>query len=307
MDGRTIDFAVIHGSNIIMRAEPISTADFASPDAVIEQIGQRICELKEVFPSVAAVGMGLTGFADYKAGTVHSLTRVPGWHDIPIRRILTELSGLPASIDNEAHCAAYAEWKFGAAQGMDDVICLSMGEGIGGGIIANGQFLRGSFGTAAEFGKTSIDYKGRIGHYGNRGEAECYLGTRAICKAAELAYAAAGLPLKASDVSLAALAADAQDGCPVAHRIWQQLAQQLSSLILNCCYMLNPEAIVLNGELALAGDVLMKPLRQQLRSQLFATHYENLRLLPADFGVEGGLIGAAQLALDTLALEHGEA
>ncbi len=300
MDGNSIDFAVIHNDTVVMRADAMVTSDFPTPDTAIAEIGKRILELKEIFPSVKAVGMGLTGFADYEEGTVHSLSAVPGWHDIPIRRILTEISGLPATIDNDANCFAYAEWKMGAGRGMDNLVCLSLGLGIGSGIIANGQFLRGHMGVAGEIGQSSVDYQGRIGHYGNRGAIENYIGTATLARDASMAYAAAGIYHPEEECTVELLANYACDACPVATRIWDEAAKMLASCLTNCCYILNPEAIIIGGTLARAGDSLIIPLKRALRSQLFDTYFEALEVLPASFGDEAGIIGAGRLALDTL-------
>ncbi len=306
MDGNSIDFAVVLGSTIMMRGEPMTTANYPSPDAAIAEIGNRILELKEVFPAVKAVGMGLTGFADHENGTVHSLSGVPGWHDIPIRRILTEISGLPASIDNDANCSTYAEWKMGAGRGISDLICLSLGQGIGSGIIANNHFIRGRFGAAGELGQGCIDYRGRVGHYGNRGAIENYIGTSTIARDARIAYAAAGIQYSEEQCAPEKLAKYACTSCPVAVAIWEDIAAKLASCLITSCYLLNPEAIILSGQLAKAGDSLLTPLRRQMRDQLFYTYYDALQILPAHFGDEAGIIGAARLALDCLHEQESE-
>ncbi len=306
MDGNSIDFAVVLGSTIMMRGEPMITADYPTPDAAITEIGARILELKEVFPAVKAVGMGLTGFADHENGTVHSLSGVPGWHDIPIRRILTEISGLPSAIDNDANCSTYAEWKMGAGQGISDLVCLSLGHGIGSGIVANNQFIRGRFGTAGEIGQGCIDYRGRIGHYGNRGAIENYIGTTTIARDARIAYAAAGIEYSEAQCAPEKLAKYACDHCPVSIKIWEDIAIKLACCLSTYCYILNPETIILSGALLKAGDTLLTPLKRQLRDQLFNTYYEALEIVPAHFGDEAGIIGAARLALDCLNEQESE-
>ncbi len=306
MNGSSIDFAVVQGRNIIMRADSMKTCDYPDPNAIITEIGKRICALKLVFPTVKAVGMGLTGFADSRSGTVHSLTNVAGWNDIPIRRILTEISGLPAFIDNDAHCATYAEWQFGAGQGFDDLVCIWLGQGIGSGIIANGQFLRGRNGAAGELGQASIYYNGRVGHYSNRGAIENYVGSTTIARDARITYAAAGIARTEEECCPMALAHNARQSCPVALRIWDEIAKKLSTCLANCSYILNPEAIIIGGELAETGEVLLKPLRHHLKAQLFYTHYDNMQLLPAEFDTDAGIIGAACLAIAELEGECGE-
>ncbi len=300
MGGTTLKAAVVRGTEILCKAEPMVTLDYPSPEAIIEELARRMAKLREQYPDVVSVGMGLPGFADHEAGTIDSLTNVPGWYDIPIRKLLVEATGLPSAIDNDANCMAYAEWKLGAGRGMKDIVCLTLGTGVGSGIIANGHLLRGYLGAAGEMGQTSIDYKGRVGHYGNMGAIEDYIGNRELAADAQAAYAAAGIARTPEECNPIGLENDAKAGNPVALKIWDDMARKLATSLMNCCYILNPEAFIIGGGISKAGDLLFTPLRQYLKNQLYARHFEKLKLLPAQFGSEAGLIGAARLGLDSL-------
>ncbi len=300
MGGTTIKAAVVQGTRILRKAEPMVTLDYPSPEAIVEELARRVAALREEFPAVCSIGMGLPGFADHEAGTIDSLTNVPGWYDIPIRRLLEECTGLPAAIDNDANCMAYAEWKLGAGLGMKDIVCLTLGTGIGSGIIANGQFLRGHLGAAGELGQMSIDYKGRVGHYGNMGAVEDYIGNHELATDAQMAYAAAGIPRSIEECNPIGLENDAKAGNAIALAIWDSMARKLATCLMNCCYILNPEAFIIGGGLSKAGDLLFVPLHRYLKNQLYPRHYAQLKILPAQFGSESGLIGAARMGLDSL-------
>ena len=192
MGGTSIKFAVVRGTEIIDRAEPVRTQDFVAPDAIFAEVGKRLRELIARYPQVKAVGMGIPGFVDHDKGIADSLTNVPGWYDVPVRAMLEEMTGLPAAVDNDANCMAYAEWKLGAGKGLNDLVCLTLGTGVGSGIVANGRMLRGSLGAAGELGHVSIDYQGRPGYYHNFGALENYIGHPRIQEDAAAAYAAAG-------------------------------------------------------------------------------------------------------------------
>lgn len=297
MGGTSIKFAVVQGAAVVHKGEPLPTAAFASPDEILRATARRIGELRTSFPEVKAVGMGLPGFVDHEAGRVDSLTNVPGWHDIFAVRILEELCSLPVAIDNDANCMAYAEWTYGAGRGMQNVVCLTLGTGVGSGIIVHGRMLRGHLGAAGELGQMSIDYRGRIGHYGNRGAVEDYIGNREIAAEAQLAYAAAGISKPLEKCTPLELEWAAKDGCPVALRQWDDIACKLACTLMNCHYVLNPEAFIIGGGVAKAGELLFAPLRRHLKSQLYPSHYERLRILPAQFSNDAGLIGAANMAL----------
>lgn len=303
MGGTSIKFAVVQGTEILYKAEPLYTQEYPSPDSIVSAIGTRLKEVLALYPQVKAVGMGLPGFVDHRAGIVDSLTNVPGWYDIPIRQILEEASGLPAAVDNDANCMAYAEWKLGAGRGMNDLVCLTLGTGIGSGVIANGQFLRGHLGAAGELGQMTIDYKGRLGYYGNRGAIEDYIGNREIASEAQMFYAAAGQTRSLDKLTPLELEYAAKDGCPIALKVWDDIACKLASCLMSCHYVLNPEAFIIGGGIAKAGDLLFAPLRRYLKAQLYPKHYARLKLLPAQFGNEAGLIGCSHMALHAAHLE----
>ncbi len=300
MGGTTLKAAVVQGTTILRKMEPMVTLDYPSPEAIVEELARRLETLREEYPGIISIGMGLPGFADHEAGTIDSLTNVPGWYDIPIRSMLEEKTGLPAAIDNDANCMAYAEWKLGAGRGMKHIVCLTLGTGVGSGVIANGQLLRGHLGAAGEMGQTSIDYKGRVGHYGNMGAIEDYIGNRELAADARAAYAAAGMERSLEACNPIGLEQDAKAGNPIALKIWDDMARKLATTLMNCCYILNPEAFIIGGGISKAGELLFAPLRRHLSNQLYARHYERLKILPAQFGSEAGLIGAARMGLDDL-------
>ena len=292
MGGTSIKFAVVKGTELIGRAEPVRTQDFVSPEAIFAEVGKRLKELIARYPDVKAVGMGIPGFVDHDRGIADSLTNVPGWYDVPVRDMLEKMTGLPAAVDNDANCMAYAEWKLGAGKGLNDLVCLTLGTGVGSGIVANGQMLRGSLGAAGELGHVSIDYKGREGYYHNHGALENYIGHPRIQEDAVAAYASAGFPKPSEDCAPYPLELAARDGDPIA------LARKLATGLLNCHYILNPAAFIIGGGVAKAGDLLFEPLRRYLKAQTYGPHYEKLRILPAQFSNEAGIIGAARMALE---------
>ncbi|MCH5284106.1 MAG: ROK family protein [Akkermansiaceae bacterium] len=301
MGGTSIKFAVVQGTELVARCEPMPTADYPSPEAVVSEVGKRLRALMERYPACRAVGMGLPGFVDHAAGTVDSLTNVPGWYDVPIRRILEEETGLPAAVDNDANCMAYAEWKLGAGRGMQHLVCLTLGTGVGSGVVANGALLRGHLGAAGELGQVGIDYRGRIGHYGNRGALEDYIGNREIAVEAQIAYAAEGQVKTPDELTPLHLERAALAGCPVAAALWDDIARKLAACMLSCHYILNPQAFIIGGGVARAGELLFAPVRRYLKAQIYAPHFKSLQILPAQFGNEAGLIGAARLALEDAA------
>jgi glucokinase len=290
---------VVRGATVIDQAPSIATQEYDSPEALIHAISQFVQVMKTNYPDVKAVGMGMPGFVNHYEGTVFTLTNVPGWSNVAVRDLLSKHTGLPVCVENDANCMAYAEWKLGAARGKKNVVCLTLGTGVGSGIIVNGELLRGSTCSAGELGQTSIDYRGRLGHYGNRGSLEDYIGNKELAADARALYAAADQDKAIIDCNPIALEKAALAGDEIAIKIWNDLARKLACSLMNCCYLLNPEAIVIGGGVAKAKTLLFNPLKQCMQAQLPEPLVKHLEILPAHFGTEAGTIGAARLAVDT--------
>lgn len=297
--GTSIKLGVVRGTEVIAHAPSIATQEYGNPDQLIEAIAQFVNMLRLNHPEVQTIGMGMPGFVNFYQGTVYTLTNVPGWNNVPVREMLQAACGLPVYVENDANCMAYAEWKLGAGRGMRHLVCLTLGTGVGSGLIVNGDLLRGATCSAGELGQTSIDYRGRLGHYGNRGSLEDYVGNREIAADARTLYASHGIDKAIVDCNPIALERAALAGDEVAAQVWRDLAVKLSCALMNCCYLLNPEAIIIGGGVAKAKTLLFEPLQEIMRTQLAAPLAESLTILPAQFGTEAGILGSAHLALNT--------
>ncbi len=297
--GTSVKIAVVEGREVVEKGEAIATSGYGTAEGLVAEIVWRVKGLQAKYPEVKAVGIGLPGFVDHERGVVDSLTNVAGWHNVPICAMVREECGLPTVADNDANCMAYGEWKLGAGRGMRDLVCLTLGTGVGAGVIANGQMVRGHLGAAGELGQVSIDYRGRIGHYGNRGAVEDYIGNNEIMRDARILYATSENPREDMEkLTPIVLENAAKSGCGIAAGLWEDVATKLATCMLSCYYILNPQAFIIGGGMANAGDLLFSPLRRQLRAQIYPPHFERLQILPAQLRSDAGVIGAARLALD---------
>ena len=287
--------------------EPIvlETATYGSVDDLISAIAASVADLRRQHEEIIAVGCGVPGLVDFERGYVHTLTNVPGWNDIALREILEQETGLPVIVDNDANCMAYAEWRYGAALGCSNVVALTLGTGIGGGLIIDGKLYRGASFAAGEIGQMSIDYQGRPGPYGLSGILEGYMGNRQISELAATRLHDRALPTGGwTPKAVADLAAQ---GDPAACHIWLEVADWLGSLLASTAWLLNPDAFVIGGGVANAADLLFKPLEQKIRDSVSGVISDGLRILPAHFGNEAGIVGSAAQAIDTvLAGSHQE-
>lgn len=192
--GTSIKMGVTAGDRILATADRIPTAMFESPQAIIEAMIAAALNLRGQFPSACVMGMGMPGWCDYYRGTLYQLTNVRVWdHEVPVKELMEQALGLPVVLDNDANCMAYAEWKLGAGRGMSSLVCLTMGTGIGGGIVVNDRILRGKRLSTGELGQTSIHYQGKPGPFGNRGAIEEYIGNNELAAEAVKRYAGAGI------------------------------------------------------------------------------------------------------------------
>ncbi|MBT8036247.1 MAG: ROK family protein [Verrucomicrobiae bacterium] len=296
--GTSVKFGVVRGQEVIGHAPAITTEDYQEAEPLIDAIAYVIENLRNQYPEISAIGVGVPGFVDFPTGTIHNLTNVQGWKNIPLRDILHKRTQLPVVVENDANCMAYAEWKVGAGVGIDHLVCITLGTGVGGGIITHGHMLRGARSIAGELGQTSIDYQGRQGAYGNLGALEDYIGNNEIAAEARDVYASHGIKKSIADCTPASLSKDAAGGDDLALTIWTGIAQKLACTILNTCWILNPAAVIIGGGVAKAGEILFNPLKESIQQQLAPSFLDGLKILPAHFSNNAGIIGAGALALE---------
>lgn len=295
--GTSVKLAVLEGGELLTNVHRIRTQEYHGPDSLIDKIVEVIADVKKEFPDVAAVGVGVPGAVDYGKGITYNLTNVQGWNDVALSEILAQKTGLPCVLDNDANCMAFAEWKFGAAQGTENAVCVTLGTGVGGGLILNGRVYRGATYAAGEIGQMSVDYRGVAGPYGNSGALERYIGNKQITEMAAEMYRAAGrdVPDPHTPEAIAKLA---EAGDETAIEVWEKVAEYLANSLMSIVYLLNPEIIVIGGGVSEAGDLLFEPLLKNLENSLTNECFDQLRIVPAKFGNTAGMIGSAALAAD---------
>lgn len=298
--GTSVKLGVCKGGELLCTDDPIPTASFGGPPALIGEMARRVAKLRKRHPAIAAIGVGVPGLVDFDHGFVHELTNVPGWKHIPLKAILGEKTGLPTVVENDANAMCYAEFRYGAARGLKNVVALTMGTGIGGGLVLGGRLYRGSGFVAGEIGQMSIDYDGRAGHYGNLGALEKYTGNSQIAEHAVQRFAEAGIHKDIDDCSPKQIADAAEAGDDIARQIWGEVADWLGTALSSIAWLLNPDAFVIGGGVAQAGDLIFDPLKRKVQSMLSTVVWERLQILPAKFSNEAGIIGNAALAADEM-------
>ncbi len=298
MGGTTVKYGVVRGAEMVHLGEPIITADFKGPKALVAELTRRVHPLRRQYPSIEALGIGVPGFVDVQRGVVHELTNVPGWKAVPVRNMLTESTGLPCFAENDANAMCFAEFVHGAGRGARNLIAITLGTGVGGGLVLEGRLYRGSSFGAGEVGQMSIDWRGKEFVHGNVGALESYTGIGPMGKRAAQLYQKAKIKKSAESLTPRAIAEAVKLKDPVAEQVWDEFTSQLSTGLVNTVWLLNPDRIVIGGGIAKAGKLLFDPLRKKLKQQLAASFEKNLKIVPAQFGNEAGIIGSAAVAME---------
>ena len=245
------------------------------------------------------IGTGAPGPLDREKGIVVVAPNL-GWRDFPMRDRIESRLGIPTTLDNDANCATVGEWWLGAARGGRNVVGITIGTGIGGGLIINGELYHGASDVAGEIGHTTIDVNGRHCKCGNYGCLEAYASGPAIATRAREALVredtASMLPSMV-DNQLDRITAEtvyeaAKKGDGLANEVVRDTARYLGAGIATLLNVINPDTVVIAGGVIRAGDALLTPLRAEVRRRAFKPAVAAARIVPAELPGTAGVVGA---------------
>jgi glucokinase len=300
------------GSTMVASASEPTHSEAGATDVVDRLVGlaeRAIATTRREAPGaeILGVGVGAPGPLDTKRGIV-LLTPNLGWVNMPLRQLIHDRLGLPAALDNDANCAVLGEWWVGAARGARHAIGITIGTGIGGGLIIDGRLYHGASDVAGEIGHTTIDTEGRRCKCGNYGCLEAYAsGPNIALRAVEELEAGAESRLRALvDGDLGKVTAQtvyqaAADGDELALEVVNDTAKFLGVGIGNLLNVFNPEVVVVCGGVTLAGDHLFEPLRREVARRAFKPAVNACRIVPGELAGTAGVYGAAKIFLDQTA------
>ena len=299
--------AVDRELNVHHRAtRPAQAADHR---AVIDNVISAVTEVRDAIESasgsVGAVGIGIPCLIDRRRGVAVMSTHLP-LADVPFGDLVAERLGLPVFVDNDANAAMLAEWRFGAARGATDAALLTIGTGIGGGLVMGGALQRGALGAGAELGHMVVQADGPRchGNCPNRGCLEALVSGTALARegrriARERPRSRLGAALAAGrEISGQLVTELAHDGDPAAIDAVAAMGRWLGVGIANLVNILNPDVVVIGGGVIAAGELLLEPARAVVQERALSPSKERARIVPTRFGAESGMLGAAILALD---------
>ena len=304
LGGTKLAAGIVDREGVVVRRTQQPT-DTSSQDALLAQIESSIEELLD--DSIGALGVGIPSLIDQRAGRAGSSVNVP-LADVDLRDRLASRFGLPVALENDANAAALAEHRFGAGRGSEHMVMITLGTGIGGGLILNGELYRGALGTAGELGHITIDVNGPpcqgfcpgIGHF----EALAS-GTAADRLAEQVASERPGGDLGRALAEGRKLTPPltvelATAGEPDALQVLERIGFNLGIGIANYVNVFNPELVVIGGGFSRAGELLLEPARRVIAERALPLARDYVRLVLAVLGPEAGLIGSALVGFDTL-------
>jgi len=299
--GTATKAAIVAGSGEVLLRVERGTDKSAGTKGIIAVIDELIGRASEISAAPSVVGVGAAGFIDATTGSVTFAPNL-SYDDPHVAEAVRSRTGLPVIVDNDANAAVWGERTFGAARGLDHVVLLTLGTGIGSGFISDGRLVRGSTGAGAEFGHTVVDPKGPECLCGLRGCIEQFASGGAIGRAARRAaednptstmIAMAG-SVDAITAEHAAKAAREYD--EIALQIMHEAGRWLGIALSNIANLFDPQTIVLGGSVAKAGETFLGMARDTLVAMTGAQRRRPLRLDVTELGGDVGIIGAAALA-----------
>jgi glucokinase len=274
-------------------------------DEVVEDLGKELIEAKEARPGVLAAGLGIPATIDRKRGVAVQAVNLE-ISDVPLRELMEKRIGLPVFIDNDANVAAFAEHVLGAGRDAENVVMLTIGTGIGGGLVLGGEIYRGSTGAGAELGHIVIDENGPPcqGNCPNHGCMEAYASGTAIAREGKAAGerepdSALGRALKEGEITGKVVTEAAMDGDAVARDVVATAGRHLGVGLSSLANIFDPDVIIIGGGVSGVGDLLLDPAREELASRALPP-MNKTPVKVAELGPDAGMIGAAAMALAEL-------
>ena len=285
----------------------VPTAECPSPEAFVRRMRQSIDTLRvrTRIPArrVRGVGIGAPGLIDMRRGVIHRLVNVPGhWAGVPLAKLLSARIHRPCVMDNDVNVVALGEWRFGAGRGTRESLYVTLGTGVGGGLVVNGGLVRGVSGSAGEIGHLCLDAKGPPCACGGRGCLEALIGTAAILQRARASMRRGHSPVLArlmrkvtGTLTPALISRAARSGDRGAVRLWRDVGSLLGIGLASAVNLLNPERVVIGGGIANAWRWFAPSLRAALRARAFALPGAAVRIVRARLGARAGIVGGAVL------------
>ncbi len=317
--GTNLKIALVDRAARIVAQQSVPTVASRGAESVVQEVvklaGGLLTDRAKCWSDVAGVGVASPGPLDLRTGRIIKAANLPGWRDVPLRDMIAAASGRPAFLDNDANAAAFGEfWSRrvqanhqaeGNNHSADDLVLLTLGTGVGAGVILDGRILHGARDNAGELGHMIVVVDGLTCPCGQRGCLEQYASAAAVARQAELAMRKgeasdlAGCMQRGESLDSAAVAHAAERGDALAIRVWDQACLYLAIAIINIQHAYNPTVVLLGGGMSAAGEFLLTRVRHFLAQHQWTLCADLPEVRIAELGNDAGIIGAAGLVWDS--------
>lgn len=305
--GTNVKIALVDDNGKIIYSNSVPTYAKMGYEYTVNNIKQAIRDLMKetntTTSDIEGIGFDFPGQVDCKTGVVKLAPNIPGWVNVPIAQMIEDEFHIPTRIDNDVRCAALGELKFGAGKGCENFICITVGTGIGSGIVINGEVVRGATNAAGELGHIKLQMNGGpICGCGDTGCLEAFASGPAIVAMAQ-EYIKGGKSTKFREMAAAEggeitpymVAKAAEEGDPVAKRIFEIVGEYIGIGLTSVINLLNPEKVIIGGGVAESGELLLAPIRKTIKERAMVVAGNAVEIVPAQLGNSAGVIGASML------------
>ena len=303
--GTNVKMALVSPVGKILTRGLIETDVKQGPEDVFKRIALAVPTLLTGGRRLVAAGIGCAGLIDVGRGVLLTSPNLPSWREVPIRRIAGRVLGVQTVVDNDANAAAYGEYRAGAGRGYDNVVCITLGTGVGGGIISDGKVLRGGHNFAGEIGHVAINMDGPRCKCGNRGCLEAYIGKQALVRSARAKLKTRGGRIlgRLSTRQLRSLnprmiQEAALQGDRTAREVFYEAADYLGSGIAVLVNLLNPEVVAIGGGVSGAFELMETRLKKAVRARAYDEAAAVVKICRTRLGNDSSTVGAALYAKD---------
>jgi glucokinase len=302
LGGTQVKVAVVSATGEILEESVFANRIDSIPQEVIDQIIAHAKAMKN-FKRLSGTGIGVAGDIDQENGVVRFSPNLTAWKKTPLRKMLTGRLPEPIHIDNDANVAALGAFWLETKGKVKNLVCVTLGTGVGGGLVCEGKLYRGATGSAGEIGHMPLDPNGPQCNCGSHGCIERYVGAPYLGLEAQDAVKAGKSKImlnlvngKVEDITPAIIARAAAMGDPIANTIWEQAGERLGIVLAGVINLINPEIIVLCGGVSRAGTLLLKPIKKTIADRAFRTPARACRIVISRYNQKLGVVGAALLA-----------
>ena len=256
-------------------------------DSIINNVKEIIDESGVKKKDILGVGIGVPGPVDSKKGVIYYFPNIKGWENTPLKAILERKLGIKVALDNDVNAMTLGEYRFGAGKGTKNLICLTLGTGVGGGLIINGDIYRGSTMCAGEIGHVPINEKGPRCNCRGIACIESYIGNRYTLRRARKIFG--------KSITLERLSMLGKKGNKKALNIWQDVGKKLAIALTGAINLLNPDMVIIGGGVSNAGNLILGPLKNEIKLRAMRDQALHVRITRARLGDNAGIIGASLL------------